>query len=206
MSQHIDYLNSGLQHPWSDLFVKLCDEVACDTWNLFDAASRRAFRQTLHPYFQAWANPMPPTTARLIRDAIVSGQLEVRAGLVKVDNRELRYASGETTRPQVVVDASRRGSDAIASTGTALLSSMLSNGNVVLDAFGGVQVNYGTWEILSAGGRRQGLYAVGSLTQGARYYVSALDSIVRAVREVASAIALQIESKSHFLLAGARAR
>jgi hypothetical protein len=58
----------------------------------------------------------------------------------------------------------------------------------VPDAFGGVQVKYGTWEVLSATGRSQRLYAVGSLTQGARYYVSALDSIVRAVREVAHAI------------------
>ncbi len=187
-SMHIEYLNSGLHDGWSDLFVKLCDEVACDSWNLFDATSRRIFRQVIHPYFQAWCNPMPPVTARLVRDAIESGQLEVRAGLEGFNEREMRFSDGDIRRPQLIVNASRGGSDSIGSTRTPLLSSMLNDGYAVPDAFGGVQVEYGTWEVLSATGRSQRLYAVGSLTQGARYYVSALDSIVRAVREVAHAI------------------
>lgn len=187
-SQHIDYLNSSLHDDWSDLFVKLCDEIACDTWNLFDAANRRAFRQIVHPYFQAWSNPMPPTTAQLVRDAIASGQLEVRSGLMRVDARDFVFEDGTRAPMQVVVDASRSATSPIASTETPLLLSLLSNGRAMRDAFGGVRVTYGTWEVLSESGLGQNVYAVGSLTQGARYYVSALDSIVRAVSEVAETI------------------
>ncbi|MFT4157117.1 MAG: FAD/NAD(P)-binding protein [Microbacterium sp.] len=191
-SQHVEYLSSGLHDSWSDLFVKLCDESACDTWNLFDVASRRAFRQLLHPYFQVWCNPMPPSTARLLRDAIAAGQLEVRSGLAAVQGRGFAFNDGVRTQTQVVIDASRQASASIASVDTELLTGMRRSGLVVPDAFGGVQVKYGTWEVLSESGNAQNVYAVGSLTQGPRYYVSALDSIVRAVSEVAGAISNRV--------------
>lgn len=168
---------------WRALFVALCDEVMADAWHLFDDASRRVFLRWLHPYFQSWCNPMPPSTARMLASAMDSGQLIVGRGLRIASSQRMMFMNGEVRDVDVVVSARRSSSESVANMDDAVVQSLLNGGLAMRDVFGGLRVNYGTWRIIAPGGAHLPIYAIGSLAQGARYYVNALDSIVRTIPE-----------------------
>ncbi|MGW9159440.1 FAD/NAD(P)-binding protein [Microbacterium sp. NPDC055665] len=168
---------------WRALFVTLCDEVMADAWHLMDDESRRVFRRWLHPYFQSWCNPMPPPTAAMLATAMDAGQLVARGGLRRAEDHRLVFGNGEYQDVDLTVSARLSSADSIADMKSLLVQSLIDGELAVRHDFGGLRVQYGTWRIMTPDGAHVPIYAIGSLAQGARYYVSALDSIVRTVPE-----------------------
>jgi len=185
----VEYLSSSRNDDWGALFVAICDEAGPSLWNHLDWTSRHAFRRYLHRYFQAWCNPMPAITGDLLIRAISSGQVSVRAGLLGFDTSALRFSDGTIIRADTIIDATRDARLSLASLGSPLVRSLVDRGYTGAHEFGGVRVRFGSWGLTRSDGEVvPGLYAVGSLTQGERYYVNALDSIVETVGEVAADI------------------
>lgn len=179
-------LDTALEPNWRGLFVALCDDALADAWNLLDDRSRKAFVRWLHPYVQAWCNPMPPSTAAWLASAMDSGQLVVRGGLRRADQSTLIFADDERVGVDFLVSARRTASDPVADPNAPLVQSLIDGELAARDEFGGLRVEYGRWRLLGAEGTHAPVYAVGSLAQGARYYVNALDSILRTVPEAIS--------------------
>ncbi|MBT2484003.1 MULTISPECIES: FAD/NAD(P)-binding protein [unclassified Microbacterium] len=178
--------DSRTERSWRSLFVALCDEAMADAWNLLDHESRKAFRRWFHPYFQSWCNPMPPSTAKELTDAMISGQLSVKAGLRRVESKALSCRSGDVQAADLVISAHRNAARGFADTRSPLIQSLIDAGLARRDTFGGLRVRYGTWQLIGEGGAWSPIYAVGSLAQSARYYVNALDGILRTVPEAVS--------------------
>jgi uncharacterized NAD(P)/FAD-binding protein YdhS len=179
-----DYLRRSRDERWAALFVAICDECGPALWNKLDKSSRRAFRSILHRFFQAWCNPMPPQTGDLVLEALDSGSLVVRNGLAGFDARTLHFVDGAEERFGMVIDATRNASEPLASQDSKLVRSLLARREAVEDAFGGLTVRFGSWSLVNPKESTiENVYAIGSLTQGTRYYVNALDSILRTVDE-----------------------
>lgn len=179
-----DYLRRSRDERWAALFVAICDECGPALWNKLDKSSRRAFRSILHRFFQAWCNPMPPQTGDLVLEALDSGSLVVRNGLAGFDARTLHFVDGAEERFGMVIDAARNASEPLASQDSKLVRSLLARREAVADAFGGLTVRFGSWSLVNPKESTiENVYAIGSLTQGTRYYVNALDSILRTVDE-----------------------
>ncbi|QNA91366.1 MULTISPECIES: FAD/NAD(P)-binding protein [unclassified Microbacterium] len=173
----------GAEDRWRALLVSLCDEAMADAWHLLDNLSRRVFRRWLHPYFQAWCNPMPPTTAAMIEHAWESGQIQVRSRFRRVDDGALVFDNAEREEVDFLISARLGADESVADMNSPLMRSLIEGGLAMCDDFGGLRVNYGSWQVVGASGARVSLYAIGSLAQGARYYVNALDSILRTIPE-----------------------
>lgn len=179
---------AGEDDAWAAMLVGLADEVMSDTWSKFSGSDKRLFLRTLHPYFQSWCNPMPRATANLLLEAVDAGQLRISAGAGKWDGVSLRLNTGEMIRADVTLQAHRSGSDHFAQMSTGLFANLIGDGYARADPFGGLELDYATSRVVSGPGTLQAMYAVGAPAQGARYYVSALDGIVRAATAVAADI------------------
>lgn len=172
------------ERSWRGLFVTLCDEGLPDAWNLMDNQTRRVISRWLHPFIQAWCNPMPPATADLLAAALDSGRLTVRSGLKSVSENTMIFSGAERIDVDLVVSAHRSGTDPVASMDDPLVKSSIADGLAEREGFGGVRVEYGSWRLRTAAQNPgPAIYAIGSLAQGSRYYVSALDSILRTIPE-----------------------
>jgi len=119
----------------------------------------------------------------MLASAMDSGQLIVGRGLRIASSQRMMFMNGEVRDVDVVVSARRSSSESVANMDDAVVQSLLNGGLAMRDVFGGLRVNYGTWRIIAPGGAHLPIYAIGSLAQGARYYVNALDSIVRTIPE-----------------------
>ena len=180
----LSYLRSSAIEGWGALATALCDEILSDAWGKFTASDRRFVHQVLHPYLQAWCNPMPPATGALVIRSLEDGQLNVNAALAGWTDHRLQFRSGDYVTVDHVINTARRASDSVSKMDSSLMRSMVMTGLAAPDPFGGVKVENGTWRIRSRVGEPQNIYAIGGLAQGARYYVNALDSIVRSVEDV----------------------
>jgi uncharacterized NAD(P)/FAD-binding protein YdhS len=180
-SLHVD---PPSERSWRGLFVALCDEGLPDAWNLMDNQARRVVSRWLHPFIQAWCNPLPPATADLLAAALDSGQLTVRSGLKSVSDNTMTLSSAERIDVDMVVAAHRSGTDPVAGMEDRLVASLIADGLAERDVFGGVRVEYGSWRLRTPNQNPgPAIYAIGSLAQGSRYYVNALDSIMRTIPE-----------------------
>ncbi|GAB6857491.1 hypothetical protein JCM13591A_15960 [Microbacterium xylanilyticum] len=115
--------------------------------------------------------------------------MTIDRGLREWTDHALKLDDGRKLIADLVIDTSRGASERVARMDSPLIQDLLSSGIAISDPFGGVRVERGSWRLLSRSGDRHNIYAVGSLAQGARYYVNALDSIVRSVGDVMEAIA-----------------
>lgn len=177
---------SPLEQDWRALFVALCDEAMTEAWHVLDRESRSVFQRWLHPYFQAWCNPMPASVAKKVSAALASGQLMVKEGLRRFDHQTLVYSGGRTQEVDLVIAAQRNATEGIADIQSPLIKSLIGAGLAIRDDFGGLSVANGSWRLLGRTDADCPIYAIGSLAQGSRYYVNALDSILRTIPEAIS--------------------
>lgn len=96
------------------------------------------------------------------------------------------FADGATVDVDLLISAQRSGTDSVSDAHSSLVQNLVNSGLAEKDSFGGLRVNYGTWQLLGPGDVPVPIYAIGSLAQGARYYVNALDSIMRTIPEAVS--------------------
>lgn len=174
---------SGADDDWSAMMVALADEVMTESWNSFTSSDKSVFLRTLHPVFQSWCNPMPRSTARLLATAFESGQLTLHRGAVKRVGTRVHLRTGESVTSQALVRAHRSGADHFADVRQGLLGALVADRIAVPDDFGGLKVDYPSNRLVGAPGLASNIYLIGAATQGARYYVNALDGIVLAIQD-----------------------
>ena len=173
-------LEADLAHvdvpSWRNLAVPVSEDLLPRAWNLWARPQKRLFLRRFHPHVQSWCNPMPPSTAELLLDAMHTGRLVVRADA----------SSLPSLIPPGAIDATRSGCQSLAPLDVPLIRCLELGGLATRDPFGGVL----TTERHRIVGRRGGapLYALGALTQGAHYVVNALDAVVRQAARVADDI------------------
>lgn len=112
-----------------------------------------------------------------------SGQIQVRSRFRRVDDGALVFDNAEREEVDFLISARLGADESVADMNSPLMRSLIEGGLAMCDDFGGLRVNYGSWQVVGASGARVSLYAIGSLAQGARYYVNALDSILRTIPE-----------------------
>lgn len=162
-------------------------------WNNLGDGDRKRFFGKYNHVFNALRNPMPVPSAEKLLAGMRSGKLKVLGGLsnVQEDGKGYVVSFGDTTMlADSVVNTIRSEKGNTNSTSADLLCSMVKKGKAKWDQeFGGIQTDFDSNAILSANGEVQpGLYALGQLTKGSRYYTSSLEAIADRANIVASAI------------------
>lgn len=178
----VDGLQRSQSVSWSSLAVSVAEGLLPRAWRSWDGIQREVFLRRRHVYAQSWCNPMPPSTARVLLDAVESGRLDVLEGA---------RAQGLDDVPRI--DAHRSALDSPAPLDVDLVRSLVSSRRARRHRYGGLVT---TSDHRVAGhGTSPPIFAVGALTQGDCHVVNALDTVVAQARSVAETIASQAAAR-----------
>ncbi|KAJ5664886.1 FAD-NAD(P)-binding-domain-containing protein [Penicillium maclennaniae] len=140
-------------------------------WNCLSPRSQRLFMEKYHSIWMRFRHAMPVQNAQKILRMLESCQLQVVQGdSVNWDGKFQTQTSASVIEAPYVIEATGQecSLDRIQS---PLIQSALKNALITAHPSGGIAVDF---EDLSAS---PGLYAIGSLTCGTHFYVSAIDRI-----------------------------
>jgi len=174
------WLEDGLNEiegvSWRDLAVAASEALLPRAWRTWNSTHRQVFLRRFHTYAQSWCNPMPPSTAQLLLEALRTGRLTVRSGATRSRGHLLP-----------TIDATRSGTDSLAPLDVPLIRCLVNAGLAAPDPFGGILTT--RRHHVTGNSHGASLFAVGALTQGTHYVVNALDAVVQQAAEVADEIA-----------------
>lgn len=180
-------------------FINELRSVAPTLWGRWDAAERRRFLRHVRPYWDAHRHRIAPKVHSRITRAIDKGQLRILRGRVAaIEAREtghgvcvqLRHAGrGTSIEATRVINCTGPDVDPRRAPNT-LLHSLLSDSIAQPDALGlGLHVDRHSRIIGASGSAHRTLFALGPLTRGSRWEVTAIAEIRVQAVSVAQRIA-----------------
>jgi len=191
--------NDRRGEKWRRAFTDLRG-IAPSLWRGWSIAERKRFLRHVRPFWDAHRHRVAPRVHAKVARAIESGQVEVLHG--RVENVEaqsgraalsvtLRHGrSSRTLEAGWLVNCTGPEPDPAHST-NALLQSLIGDGLARPDALGlGLAVDAESRVIAANGSAHPSLFALGSLTRGTRWEVTAVPEI----RDQANAIVRRIEA------------
>lgn len=157
-------------------------------WYGFDSVQRKAFYAKYYRLLQAICSPIPPRTARMLRDALEAGRIEVRIGVAERDDDGWAVrTNGGLERFDAIVDGT---GDATSSGAERFERSLVAGGAAVAEEFGGVRVDRGNSRLIRPDGAPSRVFVLGYATRGSLLYSSSLYQATWNVKGIAA----QIES------------
>lgn len=165
-------------------------------WHHLGEEDRYLVQRDFLPQWLAYRTPFPEVNARKLQPLLDSGQLVLSRGrldvafdpearLFDVSVVDRQSASASTVHAACVVNALGYTND-ITRCRSPLLRSMLAEGLLRPDDFGGVQADFDTGEVLARDGSRlQGVYALGSLVSGTYFWTHSMAVNARLAGNVA---------------------
>jgi uncharacterized NAD(P)/FAD-binding protein YdhS len=176
--------------------------VAQDIWRELNAGDRRRFLRHMRAWWDVHRHRMPPQIADRIEAAKVSGQLRVRAGRIVACNadggqatvmfRGRESGSLDTLRATRVINCTGSGND-ITQSADRLLQALLVNRIARADSFRfGLDVSAEGAVLSGAGIASDRLFAVGPLTRGAIWEITAVPELRCQCRDMAGMLAARL--------------
>ncbi|APH58847.1 Pyridine nucleotide-disulfide oxidoreductase family [Granulibacter bethesdensis] len=176
-----------------------------DVWQTMPMRDRARFLRHLRPWWDIHRHRVPPATADRITDARARGQLRIAAGRIRAFDitdqgevlirwRKRGEADLTSTRAVRVINCSGPCAD-YARIGHPLIRALLDRGSVRPDPLGlGLEVT-GNCALLDKAGRiSRRLFAVGPITKGAFWEMTAVPDIRRQAEFVAGHLAALIKA------------
>jgi len=176
---------AGYQNVLEELDGDLLEEI----WTrLLPDDKRYLLRYSSH--YRALRHPMPPATAKQIENAISQNQIHVkrlraREGITYDPRRGEFIAAvdgGTVTAPQLVGATST--SDDLETSDNPLLQQALRTHQIERHPLGGIDVDRATCRVVVDRKINDRLFALGPMTSGVFFYVSAMSECVRHARKV----------------------
>lgn len=184
------------------------DEVrgsARGLWRSWSLKERRRFLRHLRPWWDIHRHRMAPLVARRVQEMRKAGELTVRAGTIESldladDEVRVEWRARGTRRPQtLMVDAvvnCTGPSGEIDFADQRLIEALLARGLARPDACRlGLDVDAASRLRDGQGGAVRGLYAVGPLTRGAFWEITAVPDIRRQAAEVAGKVLAELAQR-----------
>jgi uncharacterized NAD(P)/FAD-binding protein YdhS len=167
-------------------------------WTDFDVLQKRRFLRKYQGFWMSYRHPMPMENARKLLELLKTRRLMLHRGyrsttLVRGGGHhgfQVHLASGRLSVDRIIDATGHAGN--LARLDCPLLDSLIDEGFVRQHPAGGLSIDTATHELTG----QRGIYALGPLTQGALFYVSAIerlavhaDAIAGHLLEAASPIA-----------------
>ena len=200
-----DYLREEIalaQHPrvWQAVLYST-NGIIDQLWAALDDSDKRTFLAKYFSTFMSYRVSIPQENARKMLAYLESGQLSFVAGPFTVGSDGsgkpaiARQGDGRVDAVDVVINAT--GSPrAVTELDSALLGNLLRRGTVLAHPFGGIAIDTGSYQVISATGRNSRLFALGELTTGACFFTSALDINARHARSCAVQFVRSLEQQA----------
>jgi uncharacterized NAD(P)/FAD-binding protein YdhS len=158
------------------------EDIIGRLWNLLSYDDQCRFDREYKNLWNAYRYPMPPKNARKVRDALLSGQLEVLPGITHISHNEeagifgveLRDRDGvcRTLEVPTVINATGQCMDA-AKIDSRILGQLLADGLAVQHPSGGIDVDFETGRVIDRDRATSNtLFALGELTRGVHFFTN----------------------------------
>lgn len=184
--------------PWQAIVDGLRPHLS-SIWQSFSADERRSFLRHLRPFWEVHRHRLPPMAARRIHWAMSTGQLRVSAGRIRsitCDGTEAavgiapRGQEGIITLPAARIVNCTGPGEGRGLSGGELMRGLIQAGEVSPDPFGlGIEVSMDGTVIDGSGELSPRLMAVGPLTKGRFWEVTAVPEIRQRAKDLAATIA-----------------
>ncbi|MDG9885764.1 FAD/NAD(P)-binding protein [Pseudomonas sp. GD04058] len=152
-------------------------------WTRLDSSEKRRFFRKYQGLWMSYRHPMPLHNARRIETLLAKGRLSIHRGYrstrIAADGRILVDLGEQTLSPDCAIDATGFSGN-LARLASPLIEQLLDAGIVRQHRHGGIAVAPETHEVEG----QHGFYAIGPLTQGSLFYVSAIERLVVHAREI----------------------
>lgn len=186
--------SSRLWHTLLDESKEFID----DYWQKLSAFHKRLFLRKYQGLWMSYRHPMPPANARKIAAMLRDGSLQVHGGYRGVTE----HADGTLTvqvrdtalELDYLIDASGTPAD-VRDIDSRLLHNLMRAGIVSRCEFGGIEVDPATHRLRPS----SGIYAIGHLTRGRLFYVSALERLALHASVIAGDVLLAMETQAQEL-------
>lgn len=146
-------------------------------WFRMSPKEKRRFYRKYQGLWMSYRHPMPLANALKIRDMLRVGELSVHAGYkstrLKADEHFEVEVSDSLLELDYVIDATGVSGN-LAKLDSVLIENMIDSGILSQYEFGGVAIDPETHQLFE----QPGAYAIGPLTQGSLFYVSAMERLV----------------------------
>ncbi len=154
-------------------------------WQELDSTQKRRFYRKYQGIWMSYRHPMPIENARKIEALLRSDRLEIHCGYKATrlgqDGTILVDVKGRTLTLDYVIDATGFSGN-LARLDSSLIERLLDQALIKQCPYGGISVDLAT--LLVEG--EPGLYAMGPLTQGSLFYVSAIERLALHANAIAS--------------------
>ncbi len=189
--------NDARGDKWRRAFTELRG-IAPSLWRGWTVAERKRFLRHIRPFWDAHRHRLAPRVHAKVTRAIESGQVKILRGRIEdIEHHPLRAALNVTVRhadsirtleAAWIVNCTGPEPDPARST-NPLLQSLLGDGLARPDALGlGLAVDSESRVVASSGSAHASLFALGNLTRGTRWEVTAVPEI----REQANAVVRRV--------------
>ncbi|MBG0560213.1 FAD/NAD(P)-binding protein [Actinoplanes aureus] len=171
LRRHLDRVDDPT--CWRAGLLTLLDPVGELLWQRLPMVTRRHFLERVNPRVSQVLNPMPPSTAATLLQAVSDGRVEVIAGVTGVTPARDGFvvaAGGRTYRTRTLLNAVRATHYDDGEPPGRLLARLAGRGLARPHPCGGVHIDFDTNRIQGA---PDGLYALGHPTAGDVYYANA---------------------------------
>lgn len=158
-----------------------------DYWLRMSTKEKRRFYRKYQGLWMSYRHPMPLANALKIRSMLRAGELSVHAGYksmrLKANEHFEVDVSDSLLELDYVIDATGASGN-LAKLDSVLVENLIDSGMLSQYEFGGVAIDPETHQLFE----QPGAYAIGPLTQGSLFYVSAMERLVIHAERVAEHI------------------
>ena len=157
---------------WLDATKTWIDEF----WTRLDTVQKRRFQRKYQGLWMSYRHPMPLDNALKLEALVKAGRVSIHRGYkatrADAQGNILIDLSGQTLSVDYAIDATGFAGN-LARLDSPLIENLLDRGLIRQNSHGGIAINPTTHLI---DGQR-GVYAIGPLTQGSLFYVSAIERL-----------------------------
>ncbi|MEY4495651.1 MAG: hypothetical protein RL744_715 [Pseudomonadota bacterium] len=187
--------NGDMYAEWQH-FAVASDAVIGNYWDALSTSSKRIF---MHKYHRLWMSkrvPLPVHTYLKIYSLLKAGILNHQTPLLSIEARASNkfialISKIDSSDDQIqiecdwIINATGPARSIDVNSGSTLLNNLMKSGLIMVNPFGGIQVDYETSMVKSGEDKVENFYAIGHLTSGTYYFVSSLDMVSMGAKRVA---------------------
>lgn len=189
-------LSKGDMYAEWQNFAIASDAVISNYWDALSTSSKRIFMNKYHRLWMCKRVPLPVHTYLKIYSLLKAGILNHQTPLLGIEVRDpdkfvasisKADCSGESIKVECdwIINATGPARLIDGNSGSLLLNNLMKSGLVMVNPFGGIQVDYETSMVRRGGDKVKNFYAIGHLTSGTYYFVSSLDMVSMGAKRVA---------------------
>jgi len=176
--------SARLRRDWQ-IALDATKDMVDGFWTALDSTEKRRFFRKYQGLWMSYRHPMPLPNARRIERLLAEGRLSIHRGYkstrIDAQGQILVDLGEQTLAVDCAIDATGFSGN-LARLESPLIEQLLDDGLVRQHRHGGIAVVPDSHLVEG----REGLYAIGPLTQGSLFYVSAIERLVLHARTIAT--------------------